>query len=341
MTKPKIPSQKKTYESLNKKVSGSATAGVLKAEKNLATKAAAFVCRLGDDAVNEDKFEFDTHTYAKKEIDNIFSDFFCEMNNFIEQRQKEIVVELNAHIDKLERILDKFYKGVKGNSHVKVKYATTDDVIKAFHDRVDANGLNISKRLWKLSGSYKTAIKDAISIAFKKGQGPVALAHRLVKYLKEYNKLNADYKKKFGTARKAKDCHYAAFRLAYTEIQMAYREAERRRWLEMDDIVGMRIRTHENKHKVFDTCDALAGNYPKTFKWLGWHPICHCYAVPILRDDTKEVSVQVVTNVPENFKEWVDDNAEQIAKAEVRNTLPYFLADNPNSWLRSGSKYSE
>ena len=340
MSKPKIPSQKKAYENVNKKVSASTTKGVLKAEKTLATKAALLANKIEDSISEVDKFKFDAHPYADKEMSDMFADFANEVNTFILHEQKKMFVMLNASADKIEKVTDNFYRGAKGNSHVVVKYATTDDVLKAFHDRIDANGLNISKRLWKLRGSYKTAIEDAISVAIEKGQGPVSLAHRLVKYLKEYNKLNADYKKKFGTARKAKDCHYAAFRLAYTEIQMAYREAERRRWLEMDDIVGMRIRTHENKHKVFDTCDALAGNYPKTFKWLGWHPICHCYAVPILRDDTKEVSEQVVNEVPENFKEWVDNNAERIAKAEMRNTLPYFLSDNKNVWKLTKSPTS-
>ncbi len=332
MPKPKIPNQKKTYENVNKKVSASTNAGVSKAEKTLASKAALLANKLEGNIPEGDQFKFDSHPYAKKEIDDMFADFQTEMNDFILQEQKNMFVKLNASVDKIGEVIDNFYRGAKGNSHVVVKYATADDVLKAFHDRIDANGLNISKRLWKISGRYKTAIEDAISVAINKGQGPVALSHRLIKYLNDYDSLNDDYKKKFGTARKAKDCHYAAFRLAYTEIQMAYREAERRRWLEMDDIVGMRIRTHENKHKVFDTCDALAGVYPKTFKWLGWHPICHCYAVPILRDDAKEARGQVVTDVPENFKEWVAGNTERIAIAEERKTLPYFLADNKNVW---------
>lgn len=35
-----------------------------------------------------------------------------------------------------------------------------------------------------------------------------------------------------------------------------------------------------------------------------------------------------VKDVPENFKTWVEDNADRIEKAEKRDALPYFLSDN-------------
>lgn len=332
MPKPKIPSQKKAHENLNKRVSANATAGVSKAEENVAMKAAQLVNRLGDSVDTSGTFKFSSFPTVNQEVDNMFSDFMSDINDFIKQKQKVEFAKANAAMDKVENIVDNFYKGAKGNGHVPTKYSTSEDALKAFHDRVDANGLNISKRLWKLRGNYRTAIEDAISVAIEKGQGPVALAHRLVKYLKEYNSLNADYKEKYGTARKAKDCHYAAFRLAYTEIQMAYREAERRRWVKMDDVIGMRIRTHEKKHKEMDTCDVLAGDYPKTFKWLGWHPICHCYAIPLFRDESKSKAQQEITEVPDNFSEWVDDHAMKIRLAQAHKTLPYFLGDNTGMW---------
>ena len=213
-------------------------------------------------------------------------------------------------------------------------YSTKDDALKAFLRRKDPNGMNLSKRVWNLTPEYRAAIEDAISVALKKGQGPVALSHKVVRYLRDYDKLNADYKRRFGTARKAKDCHYAAYRLAYTEINMAYRTAEQERWRAIDDIVGYEVKTRESSHKDADVCDVLQGKYPKTFKWVGWHPMCHCYAVPIFRsdDETAQGSKAEVRDVPDNYREWVKRNAEGIERARGRGTLPYFLKDNAATW---------
>ena len=34
--------------------------------------------------------------------------------------------------------------------------------------------------------------------------------------------------------------------------------------------------------KFYDICDELAGDYPKSFLWTGWHPQCRCVITPIL-----------------------------------------------------------
>lgn len=39
-------------------------------------------------------------------------------------------------------------------------------------------------------------------------------------------------------------------------------------------------------------------------------------------------SVNTVHDVPDNFKEWVKDNEERIAKTDEQGTLPYFVKDN-------------
>ena len=244
---------------------------------------------------------------------------------------KEEVASKNQKVSK-EDILSHY--NPKSPYKVPTYYSTKDDALKAFLRRKDPNGMNLSKRVWNLTPEYRVAIEDAISVALKKGQGPVALSHKVVRYLRDYDKLNADYKRRFGTARKAKDCHYAAYRLAYTEINMAYRVAEQERWRTIDDIVGYEVKTRESSHKDVDVCDILQGKYPKTFKWVGWHPMCHCYAVPIFRsdDETAQGSKAAVRDVPGNFKEWVKSHAEGVERARGRGTLPYFLKDNAATW---------
>ncbi len=97
------------------------------------------------------------------------------------------------------------------------------------------------------------------------------------------------------------------------------------------------------KGEFVDICDELAGEYPKDFKFVGWHPHCRCHAGPILKtpeemksdnerimrgEEPSEGSANEVKGMPGNFNEWMKDNDERIGRAEKRNTLPYFLKDN-------------
>lgn len=114
---------------------------------------------------------------------------------------------------------------------------------------------------------------------------------------------------------------------------MAYRTAEYERWQKMDFVVGIRIETSQTNHPVADICDTLAGDYPKNFKWVGWHPHCRCIQTPLIRksgllaDEGETVQEEkAVEKLPPQFEKWMDDNGERIARAK---SVPYFLKDNP------------
>lgn len=132
-----------------------------------------------------------------------------------------------------------------------------------------------------------------------------------------------------------------AQRLARTEINMAYRAAEQERWKSFDFVVGYEVKITQNGKHVEDICDCLKGKYRKDFKFMGWHPQCMCYTIPILKsedeffdDDEDAKSVNEVEDVPQGFKDWVKDNEERIDKAAERGKLPYFIADNRDTVKR-------
>jgi hypothetical protein len=142
-----------------------------------------------------------------------------------------------------------------------------------------------------------------------------------------------------------------ALRLARTEINAAYRRAEWESYQRDPLIKGYRI-VLSNNHTTLkngkavrftDICDELQGEYPKSFLWEGWHPQCRCRMVPIVisREELFERMKArkagrleewrpkgAVQDVPDKFKAWLAENAERIAAAEKRGTLPYFLKDN-------------
>jgi hypothetical protein len=193
---------------------------------------------------------------------------------------------------------------------------------------------------WNQSADYKEGLEAAISCAIEKGTSAITLSKRLSKYLGDYDKLRKDYKQMYGTATDINDCEYRSARLARTEINMAYRRAEQERWNQFDFVVGKRIKTssiHKDRMPDGDICDTLAGDYPKDFVWSGWHPNCTCYEIPIMKteeefwnEDEDYKSDNEVDDVPDNFKEWVKDNQERIAAADVNGTQPYFVKDNKN-----------
>lgn len=137
-----------------------------------------------------------------------------------------------------------------------------------------------------------------------------------------------------------------ALRLTATEINMAYRYADCIRWASEPFVLGIRIRLSENhtcNGKPFvDMCDELVGDYPKWFMWKGWHPRCRCSASPILcsKEEMLHISAlpeeeyqsykpkRLITDVPDNFKQWVSDNQDRIDRAAERGTLPYIIKDN-------------
>ncbi|MDR0559496.1 MAG: hypothetical protein LBG92_04960, partial [Prevotellaceae bacterium] len=119
-----------------------------------------------------------------------------------------------------------------------------------------------------------------------------------------------------------------ARRMAATETNIAYRTADFLRWQQLDFVVGIEVRLSGN-HPVSDICDNLKGKYPKDFKFTGWHPLCRCYAIPVLKtsedSSTEPDDANTVTEPPEGFQNWLAQNRDRIERAK---SLPYFLRDN-------------
>ena len=69
-------------------------------------------------------------------------------------------------------------------------------------------------------------------------------------------------------------------------------------------------------------CEKLAGRYPKDFHWTGWCDKCNGYVTWLMatpgernkwmRDGEDFISANTITDVPENFKQWCDDNKHLI-----------------------------
>lgn len=343
MAKPKTPNQKHKYSELNKRLA-QYVALVQSIYDTLNLEAAKLVESLdiSEAALRDRPFSFSEYPETKKKINDIQKHFVSEIQTVIYRGTSEEWKNSNEAQDLLSNAVLKTYDAVVDKEKYKVLYQTNSDALKAFQNRKD-KGFNVSDKLWDQSVVYKKELEDAISCAIEKGYSAVTLSKRISKYLLDFPSLQKDYKEKFGTASKAADCEYRSLRLAASEINMAYRTAENERWKQFDFVVGYEIKLSGNhnckgvpKGRYYDICDMLAGKYPKDFEWKGWHPLCRCYKIPILKTEEEfwewdgrsavsTESVNQVKDVPDNFKAWINDN---IHRAKSWDNSPYFIRDN-------------
>lgn len=243
------------------------------------------------------------------------------------------------------------------------------DALQAFQGR-KVEGLNLSERVWKYIGQYREQMETALDAGLGEGRSAQQLARDVKQNLKDPNRLFRRVRDKRGNlvlSKAARAFHPGrgvyrssvknAQRLTRSEINMAYRESDWQRWQSLDFVVGYEIvRSNHEPLCECDICARLVGRYPKTFKFIGWHPQCMCYAIPILMDeetfDDNELGglkaalrgttykhkqpANTVTDVPDGFKEWVKDHIEA---QKGWSSTPYFIRDNfKNGDLSKGLK---
>lgn len=260
---------------------------------------------------------------------------------------------------------DAFIKSIFDTSKLKkseLKQMTDKclDALYAFQARKVA-GMNLSQRVWKYTDQFREQIEHALDVGLGEGRSAQELSRDVRQNLNDPNRLFRRVRDKRGNlvlSKAAKAFHPGrgvyrssyknAMRLTRSEINMAYRESDYQRWQNLDFVVGFEIKrsNHEPLCKC-STCEKLVGRYPKTFKFVGWHPQCMCFAIPIIEDYFSEgrkndrvnrlkaalkgteakkyISPETIDKMPEGFNNWVDAHVE--AQKNWSST-PYFIKDN-------------
>lgn len=342
MGKPRLPNQKKAYKELSKRLAGYMMR-VRNIYDGLNEKAAMLVESVGYEGLAE--FSFNDYPEIEREVKLLLSQFVGEMQTLIYSGTSSEWKSSNTFQDAVADKALKYYRAQIHGDRFKHYYRDNSDQLKSFLQRKE-NGLNLSSKLWNQSKNYKDALEATISTAIEKGMSATALSKKLSRYLNDWPSLQADYQEKYGKVTNIHDCEYRSLRLARNEISMAYRSAEQARWQQFDFILGYKIKLSDS-HPRYDICDDLAGDYPKDFKFRGWHPNCLCYTVPIVMSEdeywseNRENSPNMVTAPPENFGKWVSENSERIDEARSRGTLPYWVMDNREFVKLSALAYKE
>lgn len=307
--------------------------------------------------IDPDKpFSFDDYPEVKAELKKIVGQLATQLQTTIESGSKNqwlFACEKNDGF--IASIMD---TSKLSKARLKKMQDRNLDALSTFQGR-KVGGMNLSQRVWRYVGQYRDQLETALDVGLGEGRSAQELARDVKKNLRDPDRLFRRVRNKRGNlvlSKAARAFHPGqgvyrssvknAQRLTRSEINMAYRESDFLRWQQLDFVVGFEI--HRSNHEPLckcKMCDRLQGRYPKTFKFKGWHPQCMCYAVPILMDEEtfdenelgdlkaalrgteykKKQAKNLVTDVPDGFKEWVAENME--ASARWAST-PYFIKDN-------------
>ena len=322
----------------------------------------------GLDAPDGYIFTFDDFPALRKQIDALISKMQSDIEFTVTDGVRAEWDLANAKNDALVGTLPDALSGL-------AKYHRThEDALSAFLGRKHG-GLGLSENVWKYATQFKDEIEMGLDCGIRDGLDAASMARQLKQYLQFPDMLFRRVRDEHGVlhlSQRAAAFHPGqgvyrssyknARRLAATETNMAYRTSDHERWKDLDFIVGIEIHLSNNhtclnnkgKPVPFsDICDELQGKYPKEFKFVGWHPHCRCIATPIMKtkaeldaDDERlkrgeepsdpSTSENAVTDMPDGWKQWMEDNAERLENAK---SMPYFIRDNfvdgdPSAGLR-------
>lgn len=262
----------------------------------------------------------------------------------------------NAARDRLVELV--MGKGARDDKRFASLFARNREAMEAFFRRKNEyGGLNLSQKVWKYTSQFKDEMELALSVSLGRGDSAATVSRHVRQYLQEPDRLFRRVRDEKGNLKLSKraaayhpgpgqyrSSYKNAMRLTRTETNMAYRSADYERRQRHPWIVGVEVKRVHDKTDC-PLCDSLKGKYPKDFKFVGWHPQCRCYTLDILAKDEEvdaynramlngedvsswQFSGQI-TELPDSMKQWLSDNADRVEKAAERDTLPYWIKDNP------------
>lgn len=300
--------------------------------------------------LGERPFRFSNYPHTKARADKL-------LDNYQENIKKLIVNGIEAQWSLSNRKNDELCrrvlgKRVSGFKQMERYFNNNDTARDAFIRRKDAEGLNLSERVWRYREQFREEIEMGLDVLIRDGLPAGEMNRELNNYLREPGRLFRRVRDQHGQLQLSK--HAASYhpgqgvyrssvrnieRLTRTETNMAYREADYERWQQLDFVVGIEIHL-SHSHPYPDICDELKGKYPKDFKFTGWHPQCMCYATVILKtaeelsEDTHRIlsggramrtSANRVIHTPPQFSQWNRENESRTLSARQQ---PYFIRDN-------------
>lgn len=150
---------------------------------------------------------------------------------------------------------------------------------------------NLSDAVWQIGDQLRAEMEIQLGLGIMNGDSPAVISRRIRKYLNNPTALFHKVRDKDGRLVPGikermyhpgrgvyKSAYKNAMRLTRTETTQAYLLADHYRWLNEPFVIGVKIFLSGNHpdYPFVEICEVLAGDYPKWFIWVGWHPHCLC-----------------------------------------------------------------
>lgn len=243
---------------------------------------------------DKELFSFKDYPKLSQQADKIIDGMSATLLTYINTQISSVWSLSNSKNDSL---VDSLFTRIKKEPKISFK-SHNEKELDVFLSR-KVKDLTISDRVWNMNGSFKSEIESAVSAAIEKGQSAKQLARDIKKYLRDPDSRIRRIRDKFGNLKVStkdlkfnhgsgvyRSAYQNALRLARTEINQAYRLADWERWQQLPFVIGYKIITSQRVSTVCPVCRDLAGIYPKSFKFIGWHPQCMCHCIPIMCSDS-------------------------------------------------------
>lgn len=294
--------------------------------------------------VSDVAFLFSQYPILEVKIDELLNDFSSNVTDIIMQASAK---EWNNAIEKNNGIITPYLqRKLLSEEQIKTYTNRNTEALNAFQTR-KTNGLNLSDRVWKYTNQFKNELEMSLDLGLREGKSAQQISRDVRKYLNEPNALFRRVRDQHGNLHLSKraqnynpgqgvyrSSYKNAMRLARTEVNMAYRASDIEKYRQLDFVIGYEVRRSNHTYGC-SVCESLKGKYPKDFQFVGWHPQCRCYTVPILRpldefiaelnEEEIETKTNAIEDVPDNFKQWAVDNKERMKNAQ---SVPYWWKDN-------------
>jgi len=218
-------------------------------------------------------------TVKGKRFSKVLNDRFAELREQINSNGKDgIRNQWMLANEKNNAMITGYLSGIKISEQLAQSYRTPNlGALNAFIDRTE-NGMNLSKRVWRMTNGTKKEIESLISQGILEGKSARVLSKELKGYVKgkpiRYQ----------GTLIKGANLNYEAIRLVATEMNIAFRTSDYLQNSRLPFVTGVTIEL-SSAHPVQDICDELAGHYPKGFNFTGWHPLCYSSDTEVYTND--------------------------------------------------------
>lgn len=308
--------------------------------------------------------------WTEKSVDNVWvrnASLERQIEKLLDELQSNLLANINNNTAgawdasnlKNDDLINAFVKNlalseIVGKSQYKQlergMFARNMDALKAFQKR-KVEGLALSDRIWKSVEGAKENLEFYLSSGISTGRPAASISQDIRQLLQNpdkrfrriknsegklvYSKPMQDYHPGIGSYRSS---YKNALRVAATETNQAYHTADYERWKDQGFVLGIEVRRSKSNKGPCDICDPMVGRYPKDYKFIGNHPWCVCYAVPIMLEGEEFTDYLLTGKVPEDkIVKTIPKSAIDFVNAKESNSQMSFVKDN-EKYFSEGSK---